>query len=86
MQTSGASTAEFVAVLELVAACAYGVGNVNVRNEDLLVFGDWPYRSDVEFALVKGVAGVGVAAVVEPSGARMEIYTATSAIGGCQGE
>lgn len=86
MQTSSASTVEFVAILELMATCAYGVGNVNIRNEDLLVFCDRPYRSDVEFAFIKGVASVGVATVVEPSGAGVKIYTAPSAIGGCQGE
>lgn len=86
MQTSGALTIESVAVLKLMTARVYGIGNVNVRNENLLVFCDISYRPDVEFAFVKGIAGVGVAAVVEPSGAGMEIYTASSAICGCQGE
>lgn len=86
VQASSASTVEFVAVLELMAACAYGVGNVNIRNGYLLAFCDRPYRSDVEFAFVKGVAGVGVATMVEPGGAGVKIYTAPSAIGGCQSE
>lgn len=86
MQTSGASAAESVAILELVTACVYRVGNVNIWDKNLLVFCDISYRSDVEFAFIKGIAGVGVAAVVEPSGAGMEIYTASSTICGCQGK
>lgn len=84
MRTPSALALKSVAVLELMTACAYRIGNVNIRDEDLLVFYDLSYRSDVEFAFVKGIAGVRVAAVVEPSGAGMEIYTASSAICGCQ--
>lgn len=86
VQTSRTLAVEFVALLELVAACSDGIGGVNIRDEDLIALGDRFYGSDVAFSFVKGVASVGVAVVIEASSAWMEVYTASFAKGACQSE